>query len=168
LEALIGPCFSEEELSRQADRKEELYRSIMKRDMKPHTGLIEFLASLRREGIRMAVATSGPQDNASLILDGLNIRHFFGVVVTGADVSRSKPDPEIFLLAAGKMGVNPERCVVFEDSVAGIQAARSAGYLCIGVATTHTEEELEPLHPCQIISDFVGLRPADLGVFLQT
>jgi len=163
MEALIGPCSDGEEAARRAARKEELYRGFMKPALKPHTGLMGFLDALKRDKIRMAVATSGPVENAAMVLDGLEIRRFFDVVTTGAEVSLSKPDPEIFLLSAAKLGLIPVQCVVFEDSIAGIQAARRAGCVCIGVATTHTRDELEVLHPSRIITDFSGLTPSDLA-----
>jgi beta-phosphoglucomutase len=158
IDSLIGASsFTQEELCRHAAHKEELYRGFIKPELKPVTGLVAFLIDLRKEGIKAAVATSGPRDNVAMVLDGLNIRSFFEAVITGADVSRSKPDPEIFLLAARSLNLAPERCVVFEDSTSGIESARRANCRCIALATTHPPEELQLHHAGSIIRDFSGL-----------
>jgi beta-phosphoglucomutase len=155
--ALLERPFSAEELGRCAARKEELYRSFMLPELKPVAGLPELLADLKEAGFKTAVATSGPRDNVEMVLGGLEINACFNAVVTGADVSNSKPHPEIFLLAAERLGLPPEECVVFEDSSSGIQAARHAGCFCIGLATTHPPEELQQYLPGQIVADFRGL-----------
>jgi len=160
--ALISPSFSREELSRLAARKEELYRGFMLPELKPVAGLQEFLDDLRKEGLKTAVATSGPNENVAMVLDGLGIRGYFDAVVTGADVTKSKPDPEIFLLAAQRLGLPPGHCVVFEDSASGIKAARRAGCPCIALATTHKPEELTAHSPDRIVLDFCGIRASVL------
>ncbi len=94
-------------------------------------GAVDLLAALQQRGVRMALCSASR--NAMLILDNLNLTRFFDAVVTGADVSRSKPDPEIFLLAAQRLGVLPGQCIVFEDAAAGIDAAQAAGMRHVGV-----------------------------------
>lgn len=164
IESLIGHSFSQEELIAHAARKEEFYRSFMKPELKPVTGLPEFLADLKTNKVKIAVATSGPRDNVAMVLDGLDIRSFFDAIVTGADITKSKPDPEIFLKAARLLDLPPADCVVFEDSTAGIKSALAAGCICIALATTHSPDELEAHHPAQIIRDFSGMNSASLGV----
>ncbi len=163
LAALMGRNFTPEELARHTARKEIIYREMIRPHLQPVDGLPEFLADLKQEGIRTALATSGPRENVDLVLRSLHFESCFNAVVTGADVSRSKPDPEIFLLAARCLGVPAEKSVVFEDSTAGVQAARRAGCLCIAVATTHSAAELEAFSPSRIILDFRNLRAADLA-----
>jgi beta-phosphoglucomutase family hydrolase len=160
--ALVGRTFSEEEIVRHTSHKEELYRTIIAPELAPTPGLTEFLKELKNAGIKTAVATSGPKDNVRFVLQRLALEPYFDAVVTGVDVTNSKPAPDIFLLAARRVGLPAERCVVFEDSVAGIEAARRAGSPCVALSTTHSAEELSRSSACRVIRDFTELRAPDL------
>jgi beta-phosphoglucomutase len=117
-------------------------------------GLETFLTSLRQAGIRIALATAADRGNIDFTLDALGIRDHFDVIVGAEEVSKGKPDPEVFLLSARKLGVEPDACAAFEDSNPGIRAALAAGMRVVGIATTHTNDELSifPLHA--IINDY--------------
>ena len=160
--ALMGRSFSEEEIVRHTSHKEELYRGIIASELAPTPGLREFLGELKKAGIKTAVATSGPKDNVRFVLEGLSLEPYFDAVVTGIDVTNSKPAPDIFLLAARRIGLHAGRCVVFEDSVAGIEAAHRAGSPCVALSTTHPVEELSRSSATRIIRDFTELRIFDL------
>ncbi|MGH9338581.1 MAG: HAD family hydrolase [Acidobacteriota bacterium] len=162
LPALFDRDFSEEETARYSEQKEEVYRQLISPDLKPVPGLLDFLSDLRGQRVQTAVATSGPPKNVEFILGRLGIEPYFDEVVTGADVTRGKPHPEIFLTAAKKLTRRPERCVVFEDSPSGIEAAQRANCACVAVATTHSVEELAKLSPDLIILDFRGLDAAQI------
>jgi len=159
LTSLIGLHFHEEEASRHAERKEELYRSMIRPKLQQTAvpGVLGFLRTLQREGLRIALATSGPVENADLVLRGFAITDVFSAVITGVDVTESKPNPEVFLLAAKRLGLAPMECAVFEDSIAGVQAALRAQCLCIGVSTTHNRLELDNLGTHHIITNFKAL-----------
>jgi beta-phosphoglucomutase len=121
--------------------KEAAYRSIVAGRLPVMDGARELVASLRADGFRTAVGSSGPPANVALAIEGLALENAFDAVVTGRDVKRSKPDPECFLLAAERLAVPPERCVVFEDAPAGIAAAKAAGMRCIAITSKgHTIE----------------------------
>jgi beta-phosphoglucomutase-like phosphatase (HAD superfamily) len=94
------------------------------------------IASLSRDGFALALGSSGPPENAELVLEKLGVRHLFGAVVTGRDVCKGKPDPEVFLVAASRLGVSPNVCAVVEDAPAGIAAANTCGMASIGLAST--------------------------------
>lgn len=96
-----------------------------------YPGSVQFIRRLRRLGMHIALCSSSK--NAQTVLDRLGIAQLFDVVVTGADVTRPKPDPQIFLMASEKLGIPPQRCVVFEDAESGVEAARRAGMRCMGV-----------------------------------
>lgn len=96
-------------------------------------GVKQMLNSLRENGYKVALASSSK--NAETVLHLLEIKGFFDAVVDGTMIIKSKPDPEIFLLAASKVGVNPNECVVFEDAEAGVEAAIAAGMKCVGVGS---------------------------------
>ncbi len=146
---------SSEELTQRANEKEALFRDIYKTDIQPVKGLIPFLQMLKAHRVKAAVGTSAPTANLDFIVDALDIRSYFDVLIDSTGLSRGKPDPEIYLKAAGLLGISPERCIVIEDSLAGVQAGLNAGMKVIGITTTHSAEELSNTH--LIIRDFEGL-----------
>ena len=91
----------------------------------------------------MAIASSAPMENIELIIRGLGINNYFQAIVWGREVTEGKPSPQGFLLAAQKLGVEPKDCIVFEDAIAGVAAAKSAGMKCLAVTTTHPEMKLK-------------------------
>jgi beta-phosphoglucomutase len=109
------------------ERKESLYREIVSVDFPAMDGAAELLDALHAAGIRLAVGSSGPPQNVDLAIDKLGRRAIIDAAVTGRDVTRGKPDPEVFLLAAERLSVEPASCVVVEDAPAGIVAAKRAG-----------------------------------------
>ena len=123
----------EEQKLSLADQKNrryvELLRTIGPEDIYP--GVVSFLESLRKRGLKTALCSSSR--NARLVLEMLQLMQWFDAIVTGDEVARAKPDPEIFLLGARRLGVEPEVCVVFEDAPSGIEAAIAAGMRSIGV-----------------------------------
>lgn len=142
LRELLGPDISTQRVAELGDRKEELYRDAVRGNVKPLPGAIELLRELRAAGFRQAVASSAPRANIELILQELEINADFAAVLCDRDVERGKPDPQIFLRAAGRVGVVPSRCVVIEDAVMGVRAGKRAGMACLAVTTTHPAEGL--------------------------
>lgn len=141
-----------------ADEKEAIYREIYAPRMKPVAGLLELLQELRTAGIRCAVGTSGPQENLQMVLDGCHIAEFFDAIVSSDDVSRCKPDPEIYLTAAAKLALPPAACLVFEDAPAGIESARRAGVgRIVALTTSFSHETLQEMAPDRIIGDFTEI-----------
>lgn len=152
LHRIFGDSLSEAEMRAHEDEKEEGYRAAFRPHLALLPGLEELLASARAAGWRLAVATSAPPGNIDFVLDGLDVRRCFDAVVGEAAVKRSKPDPEIYLTAASRVGVDPGRCIVFEDSLAGIASGRAAGMPVVGVTTTHPAAELQGC--ALVVSDF--------------
>lgn len=142
---LLGRTPSPEELKTLTDEKEELYRKNYGPFLVPADGLVGFLHMLRDRGVKTAVATSAPIENVLFTIDGTGIRSLFDVVVDASMVTNGKPAPDIYLKAAELVGVQPDRCVVFEDALLGIQAGKAAGMKVVGIATSHSPEELAPL-----------------------
>lgn len=135
-----------------ANEKESLFRELYKDDAKAVPGLIDFLEELKNEGIKSAVGTSAPVENLDFIMEALDLRKYFDAFLHSADVSEGKPNPEIYLKAADRLNVNPDSCVVFEDSIAGVKAGLNAGMKVVAVATTHSAEEFDGAH--LVIGDF--------------
>ncbi len=128
-----GLEFSEEEKLKLAERKNNRYRQLIMLltpdDMLP--GAKEFLDRSRALGLKLALASASK--NTPLILERIGLQDFFDTVVDGNRVTKAKPDPEVFLVAANDLQVPPQECVVFEDAVAGIEAARRAGMKTVGI-----------------------------------
>ena len=156
LRALLGGSPDSAELQRGTERKEELYRHFIRPHVKETAvpGLRSLLLALQQKQVSRAVGTSGPPENVKLVLTELGLGDCFDAIVTGPEVENGKPAPDIFLLAAQRLGVQPQRCLVFEDSPAGIAAAQRAGCLCVALSTTHDRGELERWSPRSIVADF--------------
>ena len=104
-------------------------------------GVESWLSTAKAMNIAQAIASSAPMGNISVLLNHSNLDHYFDLFVSGANMP-AKPEPDIFLKAASRLGQEPGECLVIEDSVAGIQAAKSAGMMCIAVMTSHAKDDL--------------------------
>ena len=133
----LGESCAPERLDRIADSKEELYRKLIRENgISPLPGVAEWVHRLQKEGWLQAIASSAPRKNVEVVLEALSAACHFQAIVSAEDVRRGKPDPDVYLVAASRLGVPPSRCVVVEDAVAGVQGARSAGMRSIGVNHT--------------------------------
>ncbi|MGA2275169.1 MAG: HAD-IA family hydrolase [Bryobacteraceae bacterium] len=142
----FGADLSSQEVARRGAAKERLYRETIagrvERMLVP--GLKAFLRE--HAGARMALATNAEPENVALVLDQGGIRPYFQAVVDGHQVRKAKPDPEIYRLAAHRLGVAEANCIVFEDSKSGVRAARDAGMRIVGLLTT--EDDLPCVNIC--------------------
>ena len=149
------------------NEKEAIYREIYAPTIVPQPGLMEFLAESEREGLLCAVGSSGYRANVDFVLDKCHIRDYFRAAVAGDEVTRCKPDPEIYLTAAAKLGLEPKECVVFEDAEAGIEAAKRAGIKVVALATTFTREFLATTDADVIVDDFRDVNVAMLRELIE-
>lgn len=154
---MIFGDISREDLNHYAEEKENLYHKLYAPHMKAHTGLIDFLEYLKKNKIKIALGTSAPTQNVDFVLDTLKLRKYFEAIVDGAQVQRGKPDPQVYQLCAMKLGLEPKDCVVFEDSLAGLESGEKAGCVIVGVATSHKASELK-VKTDIIIHDFTEAR----------
>jgi HAD superfamily hydrolase (TIGR01509 family) len=163
--ALLGRELSSEEVSRFEDRKESIYRDLIRPTLASHLvpGLLTLLGDLKSSSIQMAVATSGPPENVEMVLAELGLGKFFSAVITSRQVKLGKPHPEAFLKAAEALSMPATATVVFEDSLSGVKAALAAGSKCVALTTTHDRGQLEALVPDRIVSDFTGLNVRELA-----
>lgn len=141
---LFGAHFNEEEIAALGERKEVLYRAAASNGVVLLPGVRTLVEDLNRAGFAQAIGSSAPHANLELILRLTGIAGFFSVVVGSEDTQRGKPDPQVFLTAAERLGMPAARCVVFEDAVAGVQAARAGGMKCVAVRCVghHSEDGL--------------------------
>jgi beta-phosphoglucomutase family hydrolase len=138
----LGDTLTPEEFDRLTEKKQRTYRQLLSGNIVALPGAVELIRELNASHIKTAIASSAPVPNIDIILRGLGIADCFQAVVSGPEVPESKPDPDIFLLAAIKLGAKPAGCVVIEDAIAGVTAARRAGMKCVAVTNSHPEDSL--------------------------
>lgn len=156
----FGHGLPEADVARHGARKEEIYRRLMGPRLRGRLvpGVVDFLSRLA--GAALGLATNAEPENVAFVLDGAGLRNCFQAVVAGHDVARPKPDPEIYLRVAALLGRDARNCIVFEDSMTGVAAARAAGARVVGVTTTTAR-----LSGCDlVVADFLDARlPPWLG-----
>ncbi|MFO0792186.1 MAG: HAD family phosphatase [Pirellulales bacterium] len=138
----FGDAIASDRIRELDERKEALFRDSLRAKFTPMDGALELIDSLAADGFLLAVGSSAPPENIDLCLEKLGRRVKFGAIVTGLDVTRGKPDPQVFLTAAEKLGVPPQCCAVVEDAVHGIEAANRAGMVSIALTGTANHEQL--------------------------
>lgn len=164
LRELVNPDLTDEEIKAYSLKKEIMYREEFKPHMKAVPGLELFLKRAWHHGIPLALATSAGRENADFVLEGLSIARYFPVMVCAEDVHHGKPDPEIFLTAASRLGADPATCLVFEDAPYGLEAARRAGMQAVALTTTFPAERLAHLpNVLQVVPDYTSLDPVRWG-----
>jgi beta-phosphoglucomutase family hydrolase len=144
-ETIMQRLFGElppDEVERRSERKEALFRKAIEGRVEALPGAVGLARALREAGVRMAIVSSTPRRNVEMILGSLGLSDCFDVIVAAEDVSRGKPDPEVFLAAAERLGLPPAGCVVLEDAPEGVEGAKAAGMRAIAVATTRPPERL--------------------------
>lgn len=165
LKRLFGTDHDEAGLKKLLVEKEEFYRKEYAPYLVAINGLESFLSNLKDIGVKMAIATSATLEDIDFILKKVPIRNDFDQIVNSSMVSKPKPNPQIFLKAAEKLNMPPERCVVFEDSLAGITAANAAGMKVVGITTGHPAGDLRPVD--LVIDDYTGLTPQTLAALFE-
>lgn len=159
LTALLGYVPSEAEVKRHTMNKETMFIREYSQHIQLVAGLDKLLSAAKALGIPMAVATSAPRMNVEFIFERLGLAAYFPTVVDDELVTRGKPDPEIYLMTAEKLGIPPSGCLVFEDSFSGVAAGLGAGMKVIAVSTTHSAGEFDGVE--MVIEDFEGFEPSD-------
>ncbi|WKN42352.1 HAD family hydrolase [Tunicatimonas pelagia] len=163
---LFGREMTNEEIWEIGEEKEALYRDLYRPHIKPTPGLVTFLSEVVRENTLRTVSTSAPPANVDFTLGQTGLRAYFSTIIDSTMVTHGKPHPEVYLRSAEALGVKPSQCIVFEDAILGIQAGKKAGMKVVGVASTHTREELEAEDTDLVIDDFCGLTLSQLNQLL--
>jgi beta-phosphoglucomutase len=131
----LGAAATPAHMESVADAKEEVYRQLVRKNgISALPGAVEWVRRLHEQGWLQAVASSAPRTNVEVVLEALGTSDCFQSIAAAEDVHRGKPDPEVYLTAASRLGVSSDRCIVVEDAVAGIEGARRAGMRSIGVS----------------------------------
>lgn len=158
------PEYTEEEMQRVFEEKSQIYKDTFAPYAAPINGLERLLTELKDAGVKMAIASSATVSNIDFILAHVPIRDYFDAIVDGPRISKPKPHPQIFLKAAEDLGIPPENCIVFEDSISGIKAGHAAGMKVVAITSTHSAHELPPSDLA--VTDYTGLSVQKLaGLF---
>lgn len=156
---LFGRAMSPKEVALFGEEKEKLFRDLYEKDIVEVSGLTVFLQKATDLGIPMAIGTSAPRSNVDFVLQHTGIEKFFPVILDESHVTHGKPNPEIYLNCAAALKLPPAQCIVFEDSLSGVAAGKAAGCPVVGIATTHTAEELTTK---VTMKNFTELDPAEI------
>jgi beta-phosphoglucomutase len=141
LERVFPGRFTMEEKIKLGNDKEALYRIEFKPYLKLIDGLGDFLATASKQHIKMAIGSAAITENINFVIDNMNIRHFFDAIVSANNVVKSKPHPETFLKCAELLSLEPNECLVFEDTPKGVECALNAGMKAVVILGEHTKEE---------------------------
>jgi len=165
LEYLFKRKLTKEELKKYISEKENFYRKLYRPHIKPVKGLLKFLSDLKKANVKIALGTAAPKDNVKFILKGTKAKKYFKHIITAEHVKLGKPNPDIYLKAAKIIKAKPQNCIVFEDAMNGIEAARRAGMKVVAVATTHKAQELK--HADMVIKDFTKVKIENLQKLIR-
>lgn len=158
LDRIFPGRFSDAEKDEMSLQKEKAYQATYLPELKLIDGLDNFLKDANAEGIKMAITSAAILFNIDFVLDGLDIRHYFDVIVSAENVKQSKPNPETFLLAAEKLEVSPDECLVFEDTPKGVEAALNAEMKAVVITSLHQPVEFNKYpNIIQFAGDFTVL-----------
>ncbi|MFX1493628.1 MAG: HAD family hydrolase [Promethearchaeota archaeon] len=162
---LVGDGIEQELVENWATRKEQYYREMVKNKLKPLPGVKRIIQELKSHGFKLAVGSSGPRENVELLINTLELKKDFDVLISAAEVKNGKPAPDIFLFCAEKLKIEPKNCLVIEDAPVGIEAAKLAGMKSIGLTTTHEKKEL--LDADLIVKDLSKVRVQNIMLLLN-
>jgi beta-phosphoglucomutase len=153
---LKGEALSADDMARYSAAKERCYRSRASGRITLMDGVREILDALTTAGARLAIGSSGVRENLELTVRECGLDGRFAAIAALEDITHGKPDPEVFLVAAARSGVEPARCVVFEDATFGIQAAKSAGMYAVGVTNSHPAGPLWDAGADEVVEGLAG------------
>lgn len=156
----LGNNLTQKQIDDFGRRKEAIYREVAVGRLTPIPGALDLLKGVRALGLKTAVGSSGPRENVQLALKTLQIEGEFDAIVTGSDITHGKPNPEVFLKAAAKLGIDPAECVVIEDAPSGVKAALAAGMKVVAITTSKPAADLQGA--TRVVEQFSQLAPADL------
>ena len=159
---LLGDSVSDADLQRYSDLKESYYRDVARGKIHLMNGVRDVLDALTAHGVKLAIGSSGVLPNLELTVTECGLTGRFAAIASLEDITRGKPDPQVFLVAAKKAACSPARSVVFEDAPVGIQAAKAAGMYAVGVMTTHPAEALRAAGADEVVENLVQYDVAGL------
>jgi beta-phosphoglucomutase len=164
---LLGDSITPSQIAQYTELKEACYRDLARGQISLMDGVRDLLDRLTAAGFVLAIGTSGVLANSLLTIEETSLQSRFAAISSAEDFTHGKPDPEVFLVAARKAGIEPRHTVVFEDAVYGIQAAKAAGMWAVGVTTTSPAEDLYDAGADQVFATLAGFDVEALSRVLQ-
>ncbi len=143
IHTILGEKLPEKDIETIALEKEAIFRKKAKGNIRPFPGAVKLLNAIKKGNFRMALVSSAPKENIDLVIGELGIEKYFNCIISGREVSESKPSPQVYLLAAENLGTEPKDCIVVEDSPLGVKAAKAAGMRCLAVTNSQLKQDLE-------------------------
>ena len=162
MRAVYGDIYSIAELKKMSDDKEIIFRKIYKGNIKPIDGFLEFILYLKSKKIQLGLASNAIKKNVTLTLNELGIHDLFDSIICGDEVNFGKPNPEMFDKTINRFNIKKDNCIIFEDSIEGINAAINAGIDVIGVASSSSSDILNNAGCIRSINDYEKF---DLSLF---
>mgnify|MGYP000438083916 CR=1 FL=1 len=155
--SVFGDMYTKEELKQMTDDKEVIFRDIYKSKIYPIEGLKKFLDNLKESNISLSIGSNAIRKNVIMTIEELGITNYFSSIICGDEVSKGKPDPEMYIKTLSNLKVNKDECVIFEDSIEGIEAAKNADIKVIGVTSSQSSEILKSVGAFKTINDYTRI-----------
>jgi HAD superfamily hydrolase (TIGR01509 family) len=156
IKRFISTNLTHQEIKELDNEKQVIYRNLYKNHIQEVPGLKKLLNEAKNKGMLIALATMGCRENIDLIINTLGVKHHFDSIVSGDDVKKGKPHPDIYKLNLALLNINPEEAIVFEDTYNGVVAAQQAKISVVGVTTSHSKEEMNSWGVMDCVNNFDG------------
>jgi len=155
--SVFGDMYTKDELKKMTDDKEIIFRDIYKSKIYPIEGLIKFLDNLKENNILLSIGSNAIRKNVLMTIEELGITGYFSSIICGDEVSKGKPDPEMYLKTLSNLKMDKNECIIFEDSIEGVTAAKNAGIKSIGVTSSQSSEILKSVGAFKTINDYTEI-----------
>lgn len=155
--SVFGDMYTKDELKKMTDDKEIIFRDIYKSKIYPIEGLNKFLDNLKENNILLSIGSNAIRKNVLMTIEELGITDYFSSIICGDEVSKGKPDPEMYLKTLSNLKMDKNECIIFEDSIEGVTAAKNAGIKSIGVTSSQSSEILKSFGAFKTINDYTEI-----------
>ena len=155
--SVFGDMYTKDELKKMTDDKEIIFRDIYKSKIYPIEGLKQFLDNLKKNNILLSIGSNAIRKNVLMTIEELSLTNYFSSIICGDEVSRGKPDPEMFVKTLSNLNVSRDECIIFEDSIEGVKAAKNADIKVIGVTSSQSSEKLKSVGAFKTIDDYTKI-----------
>ena len=162
MRTVYGNQYSKKELKKMSEDKEKIFRKIYKGEIKQILGFKKFLGELKSKDIMIGLASNAIRKNVSMIINELEIYDYFDSIICGDEVINGKPNPEMFNETIDRFNINKDECLIFEDSLEGVLAAKNSGVKVIGITSSSSNKVLKNAGCVMSISDYLDFKLSDI------
>jgi len=160
--SVFGDMYTKDELKTMTDDKEIIFRDIYKSKIYPIEGLKKFLDNLKENNILLSIGSNAIRKNVLMTIEELSITNYFSYIICGDEVSKGKPDPEMYIKTLSKLNIRKDECVIFEDSIEGVTAAKNADIKVIGITSSQSSEILKSAGAFKTIENYTKINVDNL------